>query len=178
MSNLVNELLSFSKASIGGAKIKLQPVSLRELVNKAAARETGNADNGPEMKIEVPTELQVMADPDLLLRAVGNILRNAIHHAGSAGPLTILAARDGASINLVVEDCGPGVPTSAIPSLFDPFYRVDASRARETGGVGLGLSIVKTCVESCGGGVRCENRDPRGLRVIIRLAAATPIELF
>ena len=171
MSNLVNELLSFSKASIGGARIRVQSVSVRELVSKAVTRETGNVTGGPAMNIEVPDDLQAMADPELLLRAVANILRNAIHHAGHAGPVTISAVRDGAHANLVIEDCGPGVPTEAIPKLFDPFYRVDTSRARETGGVGLGLSIVKTCVESCGGNVRCENREPHGLSVIIRLSA-------
>ena len=174
MSSLVNELLSFSMASIGGSKLKLQPVPLCELIDKAVARETGSASASAEMKIEVPSDLQVTADPELLLRAVGNILRNAIHHAGQAGPITISAIREGANASLLIEDCGPGVPAEAIPKLFDPFFRVDTSRARETGGVGLGLSIVKTCAESCGGSVRCENRDPHGLRVIIHLAAAPP----
>jgi two-component system sensor histidine kinase CpxA len=63
------------------------------------------------------------------------------------------------------------VPEEALPRIFDPFYRVDVSRARETGGTGLGLAIVKTCVESCGGRVNCRNREPRGLSVEITLAA-------
>jgi two-component system sensor histidine kinase CpxA len=76
-------------------------------------------------------------------------------------------------ILLQIEDSGPGIPESALPQLFDPFYRVDSSRTRDTGGVGLGLSIVKTCVESCGGTVACENRRPSGLRVILRLPAGS-----
>lgn len=170
MSNLVNELLSFSKASLGGAKIKLQPVPLRGLVEKAADRERGNGE-APEIKLDVADDLQVMAEPELLLRAVGNILRNAIRHAGHAGPVTVSATREHGNVHLLIEDMGPGIPAEEMARVFDPFYRVDTSRARETGGVGLGLSIVKTCVESSGGTVRCENRQPHGLRMVIRLAA-------
>jgi two-component system sensor histidine kinase CpxA len=73
---------------------------------------------------------------------------------------------------LSVSDQGPGVPEESLSQIFDPFYRVDVSRARETGGTGLGLAIVKTCVESCGGRVSCQNKEPHGLRVIITLASA------
>ena len=73
---------------------------------------------------------------------------------------------------LTIADHGPGVPEEALSQLFDPFYRVDVSRARETGGAGLGLAIVKTCIESCGGQVTCRNREPHGLEVVITLAAA------
>lgn len=170
MSGLVNELLSFSKASLGSAQIKLQPVTLRALVEKAIDREAG--DNAPRMKIEIADDLRVMAEPELLLRAIANILRNAVRHAGQAGPVMISAASDANKVTLIIEDCGPGVPPEAIEKVFDPFYRVDASRARDTGGVGLGLAIVKTCVEGCGGTVRCENRQPHGLRVLMGLNAA------
>jgi two-component system sensor histidine kinase CpxA len=167
MTNLVNELLSFSKASLGGAALKLKPVLLRTVVEKAVTRECA----GSEIKVEVPEDLQVMAEPELLLRAIGNILRNAMRYAAAAGPITISAVRDGSQVNLSIEDCGPGIPETALAQVFDPFYRVDTSRDRETGGVGLGLSIVKTCIESCGGTVRCENREPNGLRVVAQLPA-------
>ena len=66
-------------------------------------------------------------------------------------------------------DSGPGVPPESLPKLFDPFYRVDNSRARQTGGAGLGLTIVQTCVEACGGRVIARNREPSGLEVTISL---------
>jgi two-component system sensor histidine kinase CpxA len=168
MSSLVNELLSFSKASLGSITVKSQTVPLRELVARVVNRECGDS---PQIKIEVPDDLRAMADPELLLRALGNILRNAVRHAGHAGPIQISATQTGATVKMMVEDEGPGVPAAALVQIFDPFYRVDASRDRETGGVGLGLSIVKTCVESCGGKVWCENREPRGLRVMVELPA-------
>jgi two-component system sensor histidine kinase CpxA len=107
-----------------------------------------------------------------LLRAVSNILRNAIRYAAKAGPITISARREGERVLIAIEDNGPGIPAESIPQIFDPFFRVDTSRDRETGGVGLGLAIVKTCVESCGGKVSCENRAPSGLRVMVTLPAA------
>jgi two-component system, OmpR family, sensor histidine kinase CpxA len=171
ISGLVNELLSFSKASLAKAAIKVKPISVWKLVDKTVSRECGGADD-VKVKVDVPEDLQAMADPDLCLRAVGNILRNAIRYAAKAGPITISARREADAVMVAIEDCGPGIPEEAIPQIFDPFFRVDTSRDRETGGVGLGLAIVKTCIESCGGTVSCENRAPSGLRVTIRLPAA------
>ena len=71
-----------------------------------------------------------------------------------------------------VADDGPGVPPPELPRIFDAFYRVDTARTRETGGVGLGLSIVKICVEACGGTVSARNREPQGLEVILHLSVA------
>ena len=73
---------------------------------------------------------------------------------------------------LSVTDSGPGIPLEQLSQVFEPFYRVDSSRDRSTGGVGLGLTIVKTCVEACGGEVTCSNRAPTGLNVTVRLHAA------
>jgi two-component system sensor histidine kinase CpxA len=166
MSSLVNELLSFSKASLGATNIRLQNVALRPLVEKAVKRESRE---GADIRVEVPDDAMAMIDPELIVRAVSNLLRNAIHYAGTAGPITVMTNLLDGEIELVVADSGPGVPETELPKLFDPFYRVDVSRTRETGGVGLGLSIVKTCVETCHGSVTCRNRPPSGLEVIMRL---------
>jgi two-component system, OmpR family, sensor histidine kinase CpxA len=167
MSSLVNELLSFSKASLG-AGARMQSVELQPLVEKAVRREARDS----QVRNDVPADLHAAADPELLVRAVANLVRNAVRYAGDAGPITISAERVGEEIELRVTDEGPGVPEHELLKLFDPFYRVDTSRARETGGVGLGLAIVKTCVEACRGKVTCRNRTPRGFEVSITLPAA------
>jgi two-component system sensor histidine kinase CpxA len=169
MSSLVNELLSFSKASLGGAAIKLQPVPLRATVEKAVQRE--NAD-GANIFVDVGDSLQVLADPELLLRSVANLVRNAVRYAGQSGPISITARREDGRVILSVADSGPGVPEASLDQLFDPFYRSEPSRTRETGGVGLGLAIVKTCIESCQGTVKCRNRRPTGLEVLVSLQPA------
>ncbi|SRR5581483_6488279 len=166
MSSLVNELLSFSKASLGTATIKLQSVPLLPIVEKAVHRE---AREGAEVRLEVDPGLVVLADPELLLRSLANLVRNAVRYAGQAGPITVSARPEGGRTLISVADSGPGVPEASLEQLFDPFYRLEPSRNRETGGVGLGLAIVKTCVESCQGAVRCQNRKPSGLEVVIAL---------
>jgi len=173
MSSLVNELLSFSKASLGAATIKLQPVTVREVVDKAVSRE--NTD-GSQIQVQVPEDLCVLAEPELLVRSLSNLLRNAIRYAGQAGPITVSARREEDAVLLTVADCGPGVPEGELAQIFDPFYRLDSSRDASTGGVGLGLAIVKTCVESCRGTVTCRDRQPSGLEVDLRLQSASRAE--
>jgi two-component system sensor histidine kinase CpxA len=174
MATLVNELLSFSRASLNASSVQLRPINIREVIEKAVRRET--SDNaGAQVRVEVPTQLMTVADAELLGRAVANLVRNAVGYAGSAGPITISAELDGKGIGIKVTDCGPGVPAVDLPRIFDPFYRVDDSRDRATGGVGLGLAIVKTCVEACGGTVSCRNREPSGLEVTLRLETPTKV---
>lgn len=166
MSRMVHELLSFSKASFGTAAVQLQSVPLFSAVERAVQREVSSPTT---VQIHVPANLAVMAEPDLLQRALGNILRNAARYAGDAGPVIITAEKRTNDVMLCISDSGPGVPDEALPLLFDPFYRVESSRSRDTGGAGLGLTIVKTCIEACGGTVSCRNRKPAGFEVVVNL---------
>ena len=212
MSNLVNELLSFSKASLGAPAIQLKPVLVRGLAEEAARRESIGAPasaglarpkaSEPAMNtgcpkpakagaprtatdyllstadgqiyLDIPAELSVLAEPELLVRALANLLRNALRYAGPAGPITVSARQQGSEVLLTVSDCGPGVPEPELARIFDPFYRLDTARDAATGGVGLGLAIIKTCVESCRGSVTCRNRQPSGLEVTLKLLAPVP----
>jgi two-component system, OmpR family, sensor histidine kinase CpxA len=168
MSALVNELLSFTKAGMREKEIKLQPVRLAELARRVIARE---ADG--QVHLEIAEELQALAEPDLLTRALANLVRNAARYAGQAGPITVSARAEAGSVSLIVTDCGPGVPADSLQQIFDPFYRLESSRSADTGGIGLGLTIVKTCVEACRGTVAATNRSPTGLQVEIKLKEAT-----
>jgi two-component system sensor histidine kinase CpxA len=172
MAGLVNELLSFSKTSLTASNIQLRPVPVLATAEKAVHRE---AAPPTRVVLAIAADLQVMADPELLGRAISNLLRNAVRYAGEAGPITLSAQRVEKSVLITVSDCGPGVPAGELARIFDPFYRVDTSRDRETGGTGLGLAIVKTCIESCGGTVTGRNRQPSGLEVTIRLSDASQI---
>lgn len=166
---LVNELLVFSRASFGATAVRLVPVALRPAIQEAVNQE---AAEGVCVEVgEVDEGLAVVADHELLVRAVSNLLRNAVRYGGG-GVISIAAQCEGGEVLLRVSDSGPGVPLQELPKLFDAFYRVDRARTRETGGVGLGLTIVKTCVESCHGSVIARNRLPHGLEVEIRLPMA------
>jgi two-component system sensor histidine kinase CpxA len=170
MAKLVNELLTYSKAGIKTPDAKLSPVELKPLIERVAARET----NGSDAQIEIETEenLSVLAQPEMLARALANIIRNAVRYAGHAGKITVEAKSEGDKVNLIVADNGAGIPEESLERIFEPFYRIEADRSRATGGTGLGLAIVKTCVEACQGKVTARNREPSGLEIIITLKKA------
>lgn len=164
MSALVNELLSFSKAGLH-RKVNLIPLGVLDLVREVMDREELSPEDA---RIDIPASLEVMADPEMLARALGNLIRNARRYAGASGAIEIHGARNREEVILRIGDHGPGVAAEALPKLFDPFFRPDASRSRESGGTGLGLAIVKTCVEGCGGTVTASLRVPSGLEMTIR----------
>lgn len=167
MSNLINELLAFSKAGLRGREMELSAVELEPLLQGAVAKICPSG----LVTIDIPDGCQVLADQTLLERAVSNILRNAVRYAGTAGPINIYVSRLHKDVSIKITDCGPGVPEEAVRNLGEPFFRPEPSRSRSSGGVGLGLAIVKTCVEACNGKFAVRNRQPSGLEVEITLSA-------
>ncbi len=170
MARLVDELLVFSRASLEAPTARPQPVDVLAAAREAVARE---AADGTGIRLEIPAGLCVLADPAGLTRALANLLRNALRYGGSreTGAISVHATPDSrdATATITVADHGPGVPETELPKIFDAFYRVDTARTRETGGVGLGLSIVKSSVEAAGGTVSARNRPSGGLEVSLRL---------
>jgi two-component system sensor histidine kinase CpxA len=171
MSGLINELLSFSKAGMNASTTPLTRVNVADTVRQVLQRE---ANHEARIETHIDGQLEVIAHPDYLFRSVANIIRNAIRYAGEAGPIVVSASEKGGVVSITVADNGPGIPAAELEEVFKPFYRPEFARQRETGGVGLGLAIVRTCVEACGGTVQCRNRSPKGLEAEIRLPAAKP----
>jgi two-component system sensor histidine kinase CpxA len=169
MTMLVGELLSFSKAGLAAGVMALAPTDIGPIIRQAVARE----GSGGRIIVAISEPAAAIAEPNLLLRALSNLVRNAVRYAGAEGPVTISARRDNGSVVITVADSGPGVPPDELDRIFTPFYRLDASRNPDTGGAGLGLAIVKSCVEASGGTVQCRNREPHGLEAQIRLKAAS-----
>jgi two-component system sensor histidine kinase CpxA len=115
----------------------------------------------------------VRGDASLLHSAIENVVRNAIRytHEGSTVEIHLqrLASARGAEAVVRVTDCGDGVPPDSLEKLFQPFYRLDDARGRQTGGVGLGLAITERAVRFHGGRVAATNRAEGGLMVEIYL---------
>jgi len=167
MARLVEELLAFTRAGLQARPAVLVPVELLPLVGRVLAREAA-AD---AVQVVIPETMAVLADASLLDRALGNLVRNALRHAGREAAVTVRTETSVSEVMLIVEDTGPGVPAEALARLGEPLFRPEVARTREGGGAGLGLAIVKTCVEACGGSVEFSNSPPHGLRVTLRLAA-------
>ncbi|GAB1489552.1 hypothetical protein MASR2M8_20050 [Opitutaceae bacterium] len=171
MSELVSELLAFTRAGLRPREVKLAEVSLAPLVAKVLDRE----DAVGNVTVRVAPDLRVLADEPLLARALGNLVRNAVRYAGDAGEIEVQAeAKTDGQVSVTVRDRGPGVPPEALARLGEPFYRPEFARTRETGGVGLGLAIVRSAVEACGGTLRFSNRVPKGFEAEITLRSASP----
>ena len=168
MTELLGEILQFTKAGLH-TELRMEAVSLRELILRAVDQENVSPDT---LDLHVPEECHVRADRRYLLRAIGNVLRNAIRHAGADSPKKVHARSMRSSVVLSFSDEGPGVPEAVVHRLGDPFFRTESARSRETGGVGLGLAIVKRCVEACEGTVSIRNIQPHGLCVELHLIPA------
>lgn len=163
LATLVEEILAFSRA--GARAPACQTLAVEPLVREVIAREA------PDMAVElaIPPGLTAMADPLLLARALGNLVRNARLHAGAQPRVTIHATEEPQAAAITVTDDGPGVPPGELPRLFEPFYRLDRSRSRDTGGSGLGLAIVRSAIETCGGTATASLPAAGGFAVTLRL---------
>jgi two-component system phosphate regulon sensor histidine kinase PhoR len=113
-----------------------------------------------------------LADPAALEQVLENLLDNAIKHGGPAAKVRVTASRDGESVQIAVEDDGPGIPPEHLPRIFERFYRVDPARSRDRGGAGLGLAIVKQLVEGMGGAVTAASEPGKGCRFTVTLPVA------
>jgi two-component system sensor histidine kinase CpxA len=170
MSSLTGELLTFAREENQTTKLKATRMKLADVVDRVLTTE--NPGGAADVRAEVDPELIVTAPPESLFRGLSNVVRNAIRYAGHCGPIVIAAERRGESILVTVTDRGPGIPEESLEMVFTPFYRLDVSRDRETGGNGLGMAICRTCIEGCNGTVYCRNLNP-GLQVTMTLPLTT-----
>lgn len=127
---------------------------------------------GADMEIAELGELvegSIEVDPDLIAQVVRNLLTNARRHAGPDGRVALSARADGESLLVMVDDDGPGIPSEQRERVFDRFHRNQASRARASGGSGLGLGIARSIVEMHDGRIWVEDSELGGARVCFRL---------
>lgn len=156
MQRMVEAALAFLREE--AASEPARDVELRALVESVVA---DFADLGGEVELAEGGALTLRCRPDSLRRALRNLLENALRYGRRARVRIESAARE---VRIVVEDEGPGIPPEMLERVFEPFVRVEASRSRETGGIGLGLAIARTIARSHGGDVRLANRPEGGLR--------------
>lgn len=144
--------------------------------NGRHAGEKAASQTPAESKGETEGETEVLGSPELLGRAVENVIRNAIAYTaeGTSVEIQLYSERRLGSRFAVLEvrDQGPGVPEAALKSIFRPFYRLDLSRQRSTGGYGVGLAITERAVRLHGGAVTARNAKEGGLIVEMRLPLA------
>ncbi|MBA3549235.1 MAG: ATP-binding protein, partial [Nannocystis sp.] len=169
LEGLIGDLLTSGRLDLAGAPaLQRRPSELLPLLTRAAARV------GARVRCEPP---ELVADLDVVLieRLIANLLHNA-RRACPEGHVEIAATTAAATLLLTVEDEGPGIAPAERAQIFDPFTRLDAARARDHGGVGLGLYLCRQIAQAHGGTIAAEDRPDgaRGARLALRLPAAIP----
>jgi signal transduction histidine kinase len=181
---LVDELLELARADADGLRLRIQPVVAAEVVEEVyqALEPLAQREREVTLVCTVAPDLpSALADRDRLAQVLLNLVRNAITYTPRGGVVSIdLAAGAPGCLELTVTDTGAGIPPEDLERIFERFYRTDASRARGTGGFGLGLAIVRDLVRAMGGTVVAE-RVPEGgsrFRVTLRaVPAAVPAQV-
>jgi signal transduction histidine kinase len=122
------------------------------------------------IELTAPQEVHLQADPEDLEVIWVNLLENAVLYSPAGSSVAIRVIRDGGATAFVcVQDSGPGIPEAQLPHVFQRFYRGDPSRARSTGGFGLGLAICKAMVTAYGGHIEALNRQGQGTEMRVQL---------
>jgi two-component system, OmpR family, sensor histidine kinase CpxA len=175
LNELIGRILTLARLEDGEQEIPQTPVPLDEIVLSVAEDAEFEAQaRHCHVRAHIPEgEWGVRGNASLLHSAVENVVRNAIRYTQERTTVEIELASEeagnGPEAVLRVSDAGPGVPEDALQKVFEPFYRLDDARGRQTGGVGLGLAITERAVRFHGGRVSAHNRIQGGLRVEIRL---------
>jgi signal transduction histidine kinase len=164
LNRLVDDLQDLALAEAGQLKLLRQMASVQAIVEKAVSALAPTAvAKGVAIGVDLPPDLPpVSVDVERVGQVLRNLLNNAIRHTPPTGSIVVSAATTGAQIAVSVRDTGIGISPEDMPYLFERFYRADRSRARATGGAGLGLTIVKQLIEAHGGRVWAESTPGQG----------------
>ena len=171
MSLLVDDLLLLARLD-EGRPLEQEQVDLGQVVVEAV--ETARTvEPGRPIDLQAAPAV-VLGDHDRLRQVVDNLLANARSHTPAGTPVHVRVSRNGANAVVEVEDEGPGIPAAEIAQVFERFHRADPSRARSSGGVGLGLSIVSAVAEAHGGSASATSEPGHGATFRITLPLSSP----
>jgi|AGTN01.1.fsa_nt_gi Signal transduction histidine kinase len=161
METMVSSTLEFARREESDETV--QAIDLASTLEAICDNAT---DMGLAAEFDWTGRLVCTCRPLALKRALANLVENGARYGGHA---TVRASRHGDDIRVVIEDNGPGIPPQDMEKVFMPFYRLERSRSRKTGGIGLGLTVSRTIIRAHGGDIGLENRPGGGLRVTVTL---------
>jgi signal transduction histidine kinase len=174
LSGLVEDLFDLAMIDAGALTLELRDAPLGELVERCLEALEPEARSN-EIRLESrldPADPAVRVAPDKVRRVLLNLLTNAVRHAPPHGSVSVVVESDTDHVVVAVEDDGNGLTTEAPQRMFERFWRDDESRARASGGAGLGLAIAQGLVHAHGGRIWAENRREGGARVAFTLPLA------
>jgi two-component system, OmpR family, phosphate regulon sensor histidine kinase PhoR len=180
MARLIDDLLSLSRIELNAHLQPNTPVALVPIVRQVVdGLQTLARDRGVEINVAVPAdELMVLGDRDELIRALENLVENALKYGAGGKRVDITASRwqtraGGSEARIAVRDYGPGIPSEHLPRLTERFYRVDVADSRSQGGTGLGLALVKHVLNRHAGRLTIESTLGEGATFAMHLPLRT-----
>jgi two-component system sensor histidine kinase BaeS len=174
LTRLVDDLRTLSLSDAGKLELRRTNMDLLDVLNLGVAAFSSRAE-ARGITVELVTlddALPVYGDADRLAQVIGNLLENALRHTPDRGRIGLRGARVGNTVTFEIADSGNGIPPTALPHLFERFYRADASRSRDSGGSGLGLAVVRAVLETHGGHVTAQNAEAGGAVFTVTLPVA------
>jgi two-component system phosphate regulon sensor histidine kinase PhoR len=175
LGHLVSDLLVLSRVEAGGIQVDAEPFAAFTIVSEAAAVCADKArEKGLDLHVTpAARDALIRGDRDLLVRALVNLLDNAIQYTKPGGRIDVALSRLDSRVEVRVADTGIGIPAKDLSRIFERFYRVDKARSRALGGTGLGLAIVKHVAERHGGSIRVVSEEGKGSAFTLSLPCAT-----
>jgi two-component system heavy metal sensor histidine kinase CusS len=173
LSELIGDLLFLARAESPLTHLHRQRVDVDELLGIVREYYEATASGGGISLVVVTGGEPLTAELDraLMLRAVSNLVSNAIAHTPSEGSVTLAASATDGEIRIKISDTGIGIPAEAVPRVFDRLFRVDVSRSKNSGGTGLGLAIVQSIMTLHGGSAEISSELGRGTCVTLHMPA-------
>jgi signal transduction histidine kinase len=177
LSKLVEDLQELSLSDAGQLQMVCQPEDIAVSVRSAVSAALPQADaKGVSLTVDLPAVLpHCNIDYHRIGQVLRNLLDNALAHTPEGGSITVSARELGNQVEVAVSDTGEGIPADDLPNIFERFYRVDKSRARATGGSGLGLTIAKRLVEAHGGKIEVQSELGKGSRFAFTVPRADQV---
>jgi len=173
LAKLVNDLNQLALADVGALAYRKETVDIAPLVQQAIESHRERvAERGLALEASLDQGALVFADADRLQQMFRNLLENAARYTDRGGRVRVALRRADGQVAIEFDDTAPGVPSEALPHLFERFYRVEGSRSRANGGTGLGLSICRSIAAAHGGDIAASASPLGGLRVSVTLPVA------
>ena len=173
LAKLVNDLNQLALADVGALAYRKETVDIAPLVQQAIESHRERvAERGLALEASLDQGALVFADADRLQQMFRNLLENAARYTDRGGRVRVALRRADGQVAIEFDDTAPGVPSEALPHLFERFYRVEGSRSRADGGTGLGLSICRSIAAAHGGDIAASASPLGGLRVSVTLPVA------